>query len=321
MPAPRPFANAITIRSKLMLELASELVAGPDWGLRQVKVSLREQGAPEWALSLYGSGTMESFDAVVTGEADLAICNPSAALTLAFRGHAPFIAPLPVRTIAIIPSHDQCVFAVRSETGLQSVEEIAERRFPLRVLLRGDPRHGLHAILDHIASAAGFSLDEMRAWGGSTQLTGMMPLPDSAKFAAVVRGEADAIFDEATESWVGAAVAAGLTILPLREATLAKLQALGFRRGILRKAIMPELPRDIASIDFSGWPVFTRAELSDARVTQICAALDARKRLIPWQGEGPLPVERMCVDAIDTPIDVPFHPAAERYWRERGYIG
>ncbi|MFM9971566.1 MAG: TAXI family TRAP transporter solute-binding subunit [Burkholderiales bacterium] len=315
-----PRANAITIRSKLMLEIASELVAGPDWGLRQVKVSLREQGAPEWALSLYGSGTMESFDAVMNHRADLAICNPSASLTLAYRGHAPFKAPLPVRTIAIIPSHDQCVFAVRAETGLQSVEEIAERKCPLRVLLRGDPQHGLHAILDHIAAAAGFSLDDLRVWGGTTQLTGMMPLPDSAKFAAVVRGEADAIFDEATESWVGAAVKAGLTILPMREKTLQKLLALGFRKGILKKAIMPELPQDIASIDFSGWPVFTHADTPDTRITQICAALDARKHLMPWQGDGPMPVERMCIDALDTPIDVPFHPAAERYWRERGYL-
>ena len=68
MSASPPRANAITIRSRLMLEIASELVTGPDWGLRQVKVSLREQGAPEWALSLYGSGTMESFEAVMRRE-------------------------------------------------------------------------------------------------------------------------------------------------------------------------------------------------------------------------------------------------------------
>ncbi|OFZ98876.1 MAG: hypothetical protein A3H35_08285 [Betaproteobacteria bacterium RIFCSPLOWO2_02_FULL_62_17] len=320
MSAASPWANAITIRSKLMLEIASELVAGPDWGLRQAKVMLREQGASEWALSLYGSGTMEGFEALVNREADLAICNPAAALTLAYRGHAPFKAPLPVRTITVIPSHDQCVFAVRNDTGLRSVEEIAERKFPLKVLLRGDPRHGLHPILDHITAAAGFSLDAMRAWGGSTRLEGMMPLPDSAKFAAVVRGAADAIFDEATDSWVNEALAAGMTILPLREATLRKLEATGFRRGILSKEAFPGLARDVSSIDFSGWPVYTHAELADSRVIQICAALDARKHLIPWQGDGPLPVERMCIDALDTPLDVPFHPAAERYWRERGYI-
>ena len=49
-------------------------------------------------------------------------------------------------------------------------------------------------------------------------------------------------------------------------------------------------------------------------------ALDARKHHIPWQGDGPLPVERMCVDAADTPLDVPLHPAAELYWRQCGYL-
>jgi TRAP-type uncharacterized transport system substrate-binding protein len=315
-----PAANAITIRSKLMLEIASGLVEGPDTSVRQAKVTLREQGAGEWSLSLYGSGTLEAVDAVVNREADLAIVNPAAALLLAYRGYRPYKAPLPVRTIAVIPSHDQCVFAVRSDTGLSSVEEIAERKVPLRILLRGDPRHGLHAILDHIVAAAGFSLADLRSWGGSTRLEGMLPWPDSPKFSALVRGDVDAVFDEGSSSWVDAALAAGVTILPIGEATIRKLEATGFRRGILRKEVFRGLPQDVSSIDFSGWPVFTHAELEDRRVAQICAALDARKHLMPWQGEGPMPLERMCLDALDTPLDVPFHPAAERYWRERGYL-
>src|SRR4051812_46022085 len=122
------WANPITTRSKLMLEIASALVASDDTSLRQAKVLLRQQGADQWALSLYGSGTMESVDALMSGEADLAIINPAGALTLAHRGVPPFKSPLPVRTITVIPSHDQCVFAVRPETGLRSVEEIAERK-------------------------------------------------------------------------------------------------------------------------------------------------------------------------------------------------
>jgi TRAP-type uncharacterized transport system substrate-binding protein len=314
------WANAIAIRSKLMLEIASGLVGGPDTSLRQAKVTLRAQGAADWALSLYGSGTMEAVDAVVSREADLAIVNPSAALALAHRGLAPFKAPLPVRTITVIPSHDQCVFAVRSDTGLSCVEEIAARKVPLKILLRGDPRHGLHPILDHIAAAAGFSLEELRAWGGSTRLEGMLPWPHTPKFAALVRGDVDAVFDEGAGGWVNEALAAGMTILPLGEASIRKLEACGFRRGVLSKKAFPGLPQDVSSVDFSGWPVFSHAELDDRRVTQICAALDERKHLIPWQGDGPLPVERMCRDALDTPIDVPFHPAAERYWRERGYL-
>ena len=53
---------------------------------------------------------------------------------------------------------------------------------------------------------------------------------------------------------------------------------------------------------------------------QICAAIEARKHLIPWQGDGPLPVERMCKDSHETPMDVPLHPAAEKFWKSQGYI-
>jgi TRAP-type uncharacterized transport system substrate-binding protein len=33
-----------------------------------------------------------------------------------------------------------------------------------------------------------------------------------------------------------------------------------------------------------------------------------------------LPVERMAREALDTPQTVPLHPAAELYWRSRGYL-
>ena len=113
---------------------------------------------------------------------------------------------------------------------------------------------------------------------------------------------------------------AGMTILSLSAETVAKLEAMGTRPGIISKDRFPKLPKDILTIDFSGWPIYVREDLDDRLVGQICAALDARKHLIPWQGEGPLPVERMCRDGEDTPMDVPLHPAAERAWRERGYL-
>ncbi|MFM9966822.1 MAG: TAXI family TRAP transporter solute-binding subunit [Burkholderiales bacterium] len=313
-------ANPVTTRSMVMLEIAAGLVSGPDVGVRQAKVLLREQGKPDWALSLYGSGTMESIDAVMNHEADMAIANPCAALMLAHRGHAPFVKPLPVRTIAVIPSLDQMVFAVKNEFGLHTFEDIAVKKPALRVGLRGDPRHGLNTIMGHITEAAGFRLDELKSWGGEACHFGPLPWPGGEKFQALARGEINAIFDEASDVWIDDAIAAGMTILPLAEATVKKLEAMGYRRGIIRKSSFKRLPTDILSIDFSGWPIFVHADLSDERVTQICAALDERKHHIPWQEKGPLPVERMCKDTPETPLDVPLHPAAERFWRARGYL-
>ncbi len=314
------WANPVTTRSMVMLEIAAGLVSGDDVGVRQAKVLLREQGKKDWVLSLYGSGTMESIDAVMNHEADVAIANPSAALMLAHRGHAPYAKPLPVRTIAVIPSLDQMVFAVKSDTGIRTFEEIAAKKPSLRVGLRGDPRHGLNTIMDHITAAAGFSLNDLKAWGGEARHFGPLPWPGGEKFQALERGEINAIFDEASDIWIEDALNAGMTILPLAESTVVKLEAMGYRRGIIRRELFPRLPADVLSIDFSGWPIFVHADLPDERVTQICAALDERKQHIPWQGDGPLPVEIMCRDAPETPLDVPLHPAAEKFWRERGYL-
>jgi TRAP-type uncharacterized transport system substrate-binding protein len=232
-----------------------------------------------------------------------------------------FKTPHPLRVITVIPSYDNYVFGVRKEFGLTCLEDIAVKRPPLRLSLRGHADHSLHLMLDDIAAAAGFSLADLKAWGGDVrQEDKLPPFPRRDKFKALARGDLDAIFDEAANTWVAEAVEAGISILPLREETVKKLEAMGYRRGVISKAEYPTLPQDILTIDFSGWPIFTHADTPDDLVTRICAALEARKHLIPWQGEGPLPLERMCVETPETPQLVPLHPAAARFWQSRGYV-
>jgi len=317
---PKHWPNPVTTRSLVMLQIASELVSEGDLSIIQAKVLLKGQGDADWKLSLYATGTFDGVDAIVGGEANLATINPSAGLMLAYKGIGPYDKPQPVRTIAVIPSLDQFVFAVRPETRLSIFEEICTRRFPLKVSLRGQRNHCLNLVINDIAAAAGFSLDDIRAWGGEPRYEALVPWTDSEKFKALVRGDIHAIFDEAAYVWVDAALDAGMTILPLAETTVQKLESLGYRRNYLRKSVFPKLPGDVLTLDFSGWPIFVHAELDDATVVRLCAALDARKHLIRWEGEGPLPVERMCCDAPDTPQQVPLHPAAERYWRQCGYL-
>lgn len=317
--ASRP--SATTIRSQLVLELAAGLVAVPQQPLRQTKVLLREQGMDGWPLSLFASSTKVGIEAVAARETALAIMNPSAALTLAYRGNGSFAAPQPVRVLTVIPSHDQYVFAVKGETGLTQFEQIAERRYPLRIGVRGQRDHYLHEMLDHVAAAAGFTLDDVKAWGGDVRgIEFSPPRPGGTRLTAVADGELDAIFDEGASGWVGAALEVGMTMLPLAERTVRKLEAMGYRRSALEQRLYPKLARDVTTLDFSGWPVFVHADLPEQLVAQMCAALDERKALIPWEGDGPLPIERMCRDGIDTPLDVPLHPGAERFWTERGYL-
>ena len=128
------------------------------------------------------------------------------------------------------------------------------------------------------------------------------------------------IIDEAVRSWLDLAVEFRMRVLPLDEPLLTKLEELGFRRTVIPKARYAGLREDVPTLDYSGFTVYTHADVTDKIVTAICAALEARKSQIAWQEEGPLPLERMCRDTPDGPLNIPLHPAAERFWRECGYL-
>jgi len=306
------------IRSRLVLEVASELVGRRSFQTNQARVSLRGQGPGAWKLNFFGSDAPDAIEEVRRREADVAIINPAAPLTLAYRGTGPFRESIPVRVIAVIPSSDMFVLAVCESTGLISLSDIREHRFPLRVSLRGQKNHSLHLFVDQILSEAGFSLDDIVAWGGQVRYDPGMPGRDRINF--VQRGEVDAIFDESLDSWGNRALDLGMRFLSFGEPILQRLEVMGFRRATITKASHPKLSADIETLDFSGWPIFTHAAASDSMVTSFCEALEARKESIPWQGEGGLPLEQMCRDSIDGPLDIPLHPAAESFWRARGYL-
>jgi TRAP-type uncharacterized transport system substrate-binding protein len=318
-----PVTNPNVTRSRLVLEIASEMAGGdiadavPDYVLPRVMLRHSRGGKP---VTLSASSSAESIFAVAAREVDLAMINPSAVLAVALRGQGIFKQPMPIRAIAVIPSWDQFVFAVRPETGLSQLEDIAARKSRLRILMRGTQDHSLHQMFDDVAAAAGFSREDIARWGGEVQKRGSVPWPYTDTFKALVRGEVDAIFDEAASAWVPQALDAGIKVLPLAESTVQKLEAMGYRRAVLPRAAYPKLPQDVLSLDFSGWTVFVHAEADAALVTAICTALDRRKARIPWEEPGDLPVERMAREAPDTPQTAPLHPAAESFWRSRGYL-
>ena len=319
-------ANPNVTRSRLMLEIASEMIGrdrprdNPDY--YQAKIVLRPGASPTAGkgVTLFGSSTAEGIYAVPNREVDVAIINPACVASVAALGKGIFKTPIPLRAIAVIPSWDQMVFAVHAKTGLKTFEEIAEKKYPLRISMRGMPDHTLHHMFDDVAAAAGFSRDDIKKWGGAVVKEGGLAYPDQPKFGALVRGQIDAIFDEASQFWVNEAVDQGVTMLPLAESTVKKLEAIGYRRAIMPQSVFKKLPADVLTIDFSGWTVFCHAETDDKVVTDICSALEVRKARIPWEEPGPIPTDRMARETPDTPQVIPLHPAAERYWRKLGYI-
>lgn len=310
--------RAATLRSRLMLEAASELVGWDSWKPKQARINLRIQGDDSLTVCLYASDAAGAVDEVVRGDVQVGIVNPSAVLFMAYRGLAPFSEPMPVRTISVIHQFDQLGFAVMADSGLRSVRDVRDRKYPLRVSLRGQTDHSVHLVVNTVLSVLGFSLQDIKSWGGQVRYDQELPYGPN-RLGAARRGEIDAIFDEAMPAYGMEALEAGMRFLGLEEAELQALEARGLRRAAITKAEYPLLHEDVWSVDFSGWPIFCRADLSEEIVTAFCGALEARKDRIPWYGEGPLNLDQMCRDTRDGPLMVPLHPAAERFWQERGY--
>jgi TRAP-type uncharacterized transport system substrate-binding protein len=305
-----------------MLEVASYLVGERDWPYQQVDVRLRDQGDKDWKLRFFASDAPNSIDSVMSGEADFAICNPGGVLGMAVRGAGPYKQPLPLRSIMVLPQFDRMGFVVLAKTGLKSVADIAERRYPLKVSVRGQKDHAVHMITDQVLAVHGFSLEDILDWGGEVRYEEGTPTAARAdpRLEPLERGAIDALFDEAMPRWGGRALELGAHFLTIDEPHLRELEAMGLRRVAIGKDEFPSLAEDVWTIDFSGWPVFTRADQPDHIVRAFCEGLEARKDRIPWYGEGPLRLDLLCKDSREGPLYIPLHPAAAAFWRKRGYL-
>src|SRR5439155_4926767 len=114
------------------------------WPHKQTKILLREQGAEKWALSFFASDAPGSVDEVASRQADIAICNPGGVLAMAYRGAGPYKQAMPfLRAILVLPQFDQLGFAVSAKTGINSLEELRDKRYPLKVSLRGQRDHSV----------------------------------------------------------------------------------------------------------------------------------------------------------------------------------
>jgi TRAP-type uncharacterized transport system substrate-binding protein len=94
---------------------------------------------------------------------------------------------------------------------------------------------------------------------------------------------------------------------------------MGWRRVPLPQSRYPLLDRDYVSVDYSGWPLYTRESLPDEDAYKICAAIALRAHEIPWDLDAYTGLGQLGRETEATPMDVPLHPGAARWFREQGY--
>jgi TRAP-type uncharacterized transport system substrate-binding protein len=306
------------VRAKTLWEIGLHIAgnpATPYGGNRDMVITIGSgSGAAfrPWLRLATGSAILA--EEVAKGGVELAFVNPSALLTQAYRGVGLFSAPLPVRIVAVYPSWDRFVFMVHPRTGIRSLADIKAKRYPLRVSVREDPTHSTLVLIDQAFALHGFTLKDIESWGGRLHLCGGPS--DVRRLEPLGRGEIDAVFDEGIKVWLDEALAAGLSPIELEPTEFHAMERFGWRRVSIPKARFSRLIRDVDTLDFSGWPIYANASLPEQAAYDICDALGAREAEIPWEKETVGSALHMGRESDSTPMDVPLHPGAERWYRE-----
>ncbi len=327
-------------RAKGFLELAAALydssLSSESWkaaeGVLQtdsrlgnaVRLSLTAKSNDRKGLSLsFATGSFPEIRGVAEGKFSLAWVNPSVLLTMAYRGKGPFRKRLPLRTLAVFPSYDVMGFAVHESTGITSLSQIKKERFPLKLSTRLVTPSALREnstmfTVAAVMRAAGFSFAELRKWGGKIHLASRPS--DPARRASIENGTVNAIFDEGIKSWARTGLENGFRFLPVDGTVLKSMVAMGYRPTVMHKSRFPGMAEDVTTIDFSGWPMIVRAEMRDDTAYAICEAIEKRKEVIPTDNYKPLEMAQLCANDEEAPYDVPLHPGAARFYRERDYL-
>ena len=289
-----------------------------------LKLSLAAKSNDRKGISLsFATGSFREIRALAEGQFSLAWVNPSVTLTMAYRGKGPFPKRLRVRTIAVFPSYDVMGFAVHESTGITSLSQIKKERCPLKLSIRSADKTALREnstmfTVAAVMRAAGFTLGQFRRWGGTTHLATRPS--DPVRRAGIENGTVNAIFDEGIKSWARTALDHGFHFLPVEGAVLKSLMAMGYRATIMSKSRFHDLPEDVQTIDFSGWPMVVRADMPDEIAYALCEAIEKRQGVMPTDNYKPLDIAQLCANDEEAPYDVPLHPGAERFYRARGYL-
>jgi TRAP-type uncharacterized transport system substrate-binding protein len=305
------------LRAKCLWELGLNFAgnpATPYGGNRDISIVIGNGSGEEFRPHLrMATGSPILAHAVAKGAIEMAFVNPSALLTQAYRGIGLFKAPLPLRVVGVWPTWDWFVFAVRKRLGFRSLADIKRARYPLQVSVKEDPTHSTRVLTEQVLGLYGFSLADIESWGGKLHMSGSPS--DQRRMEPMRDGTLDAIFDEALVVWFDEALTHDFAPLAIEPEMFRRIEALGWRRGVVPKARFPKLAADHPCIDYSGWPLYARADLPADLVYNVCAGFAARADEIPWE-ESYTGVEQVWRDTAATPFDVPLHAGAQRWLKE-----
>ncbi len=271
-------------------------------------------------------GGIEAIHEVQDGQADLCVMTPAALLALAPKGQGIFKAhPTPnLRALAVLPQDDRMVLALAPHLGINSFEELRQKRPALRIAASSNDGTNFIGYIGRLfMQAHGIDEATLQSWGGS-YVEDTHPRSSLERMNA---GTVDAVLQEAimTPWWSQLIDQGKASPIAAEPNALAQLEAqYGLKRNSLPAGYWDSLKTPLETLDFSDFLVMVRDDMPEdvAHLLTWCLVetrevLERQYRHIPVKRSPvtyPILPERMARSPLA------LHPGAERYYREAGLL-
>ena len=264
--------------------------------------------------------------AVGDGLALIGISTPGVSARLCYDGHARFDRPHPaLRSIGVVPHRDALVLAAVRELNLATVDDIRERRVPLRLSVPTEAQLTGHASR-YVLALHGITPESLESWGGRWIDA------ESAQEAwkLVAAGGADAMINESIpQSFRPLSKARAIRLLPFRQEAVEELQSeLGYTWRMVAAGSVYGQDEPVIGLSWEHWIVGAHADLPDEAAYVLADAfLNDQERLErQYTADRRLPPDEcsleypMRPEVIANEVTVPLHPGAARRYREAGVL-
>jgi TRAP-type uncharacterized transport system substrate-binding protein len=100
------------------------------------------------------------------------------------------------------------------------------------------------------------------------------------------------------------------------------MQKIGFPNAMLTPEHYSKLESAVRCVDFSGWTFFCHADLPASVVYDMARAIDLCHEQIPVDhfDKRPMAMTEFCRGGEAGQLNIPLHPGAKKYFREKGYL-
>jgi uncharacterized protein len=244
------------------------------------------------------------------GPVDFGVTTPRD-LWWAYQGSHTFTADGPkknLRLIGVLQHPTYLIVAAKADLGIADLGQVREKGLAVRVLTGVDESY--KAVLDYY----GFTSDWIASKGG--HIGTVRRQDDRKQFDIIISTGALENVPE-WNIWYEASQKYDLRYIELPNDLLTNLQKdYDMLPGTIPLGLLRGVDRPIKTVTSTGDAFYGRTDMPDDFAYAVAKAMDEQQHLLQWN------IVNLSYNArtVWKAFEVPLHPAAARYYREKGYI-